>query len=95
MSEQQQGGNESPLQGYFEWQVTTLMLAYDLVDPIPRADEDAASQRRDQISEELGVMVQSLLPQEYLDNPDRDFPPEIMMAITRATLARAAEIAGI
>jgi len=40
-------------------------------------------------------MVRGMLPQEYLDDPEKDFPPELMMQITRATLQRAAEIAGI
>ena len=26
---------DNPLQGYFDWQVTTLMLAHDLSNPIP------------------------------------------------------------
>jgi hypothetical protein len=37
----------------------------------------------------------SQLPQRYKDNPQLDWPPEVMMAITRATLRRASEIAGL
>lgn len=91
----QQSDEANPMQGYYDWQLTTLMLAYDLVDPIPRGDDELAQQRRDQIAEELGQMVRELLPQEYLDDPSRDFPPEIMMAITRATLRWAMDIAGL
>ncbi|MEX0744699.1 MAG: hypothetical protein WD118_03780 [Phycisphaeraceae bacterium] len=95
MNEQQQDGEPNPLQGYYEWQVTTLLLAYDLAEPMPRDDEDEAQRRRERVEQELGELVQGLLPQEYLDHPERDFPPEIMMAITRATLRRASEVAGI
>ena len=86
---------EGPLQGYYEWQVTTLLLAYDLSDPITPGDDERIEQRRDDVAEEVGRMVRGMLPQEYLDNPEKDFPPELMMQITRATLQRAAEIAGI
>ena len=85
----------SSLQGYFEWQVTTLMLAYDLSDPIDPGDEPRVEQRRDAVAEEVGQMVRDLLPQEYLDNPEKDFTPELMMRITRATLKRAVEVAQI
>ncbi|MEX2671634.1 MAG: hypothetical protein WD294_05935 [Phycisphaeraceae bacterium] len=95
MHEQQQGDEANPLQGYYEWQITTLMLAYDLSDPIRRDDDNAAAQRRTAIEAELGEMVRDLLPKDYLEDPERDFPPEIMMAITRATLKRAAEIAQV
>ncbi|MFA9477798.1 hypothetical protein ACERK3_05760 [Phycisphaerales bacterium AB-hyl4] len=89
-----QGDEANPLQGYYEWQITTLMLAYDLTDPIPQGDDgDMAEHRRKAIEQELGELVRNLLPQEYLENPERDFPPEVMMAITRATLRRAMEIA--
>ena len=83
------------LQSYYDWQMSTLMLAYDLVDPLPRGDDEAVETRRDRIAQELAEMVQSLVPREYLDDPDKDFPSELMMKITRATLQRAADIAGI
>lgn len=86
---------ESSLQGYYEWQVTTLMLAYDLVDPIDPGDEQRVEQRRDAVAEEVGQLVRDLLPQEHLDDPEKDFPPELMMRITRATLQRAVAIAGL
>lgn len=86
---------QSSLQGYYEWQVTTLMLAYDLVDPIPPGDEQRVEQRRDAAAEEVRQLVRDLLPQEYLDDPEKDFPPELMMRITRTTLQRAIEIAGL
>ena len=92
---QPHGEEESSLQGYYEWQVTTLMLAYDLTDPVTPGDEQRVEQRRDAVAEEVGQLVRDLLPQEYLDHPEKDFPPALMMQITRATLQRAVEIAGL
>lgn len=85
---------DNPLQGYFEWQVTTLMLAHDLQSPIDPKDQDAIAARRGEVAEEVGQMVRDLLPKEYLEDQERDFPPELMMEITRATLQRAVSIAG-
>jgi hypothetical protein len=85
---------ENPLEGYYEWQVTTLMLAYDLHDPLTRDKPEAADERRDKVQRELGEMVMSIVPQRYKDDPTLDWPPELMRAITRATLLRAAEIVG-
>ena len=45
--------SESTLQGYFDWQVNTLMLAYDLNDPLSSADPDAGERRRRSIEEEV------------------------------------------
>lgn len=90
-----QQNEENPLMSYYEWQLTTLMLAHDLANPIPPQDQDRVDQRRDDVAQEVGEVVRSVLPQEYLDNPERDFPPELMMQITRATLKRASEIAGV
>lgn len=92
MSEQHE---DNPLQGYYEWQVTTLMLAHDLADPIPSEQADRAEQRRERIYDEVRDLVMGLLPQQYKDDPSLDWPPELMMQITRATLKRAAEIAGV
>lgn len=83
----------NPLQGYFEWQVTTLMLAYDLSDPIH--DEEAANARRRRIELEVGELSRAVLPKELLEDEHAQWDPSIMPAITRATLKRAAEIAGV
>ena len=90
-AEQDQGG----LHGYYEWQMQTLMLAHDLASPIARGDEQSVERRREQVEQELNQMVHDLLPQEIKDDPRRDFPPELIMQITRATLRRAAEVAGV
>jgi hypothetical protein len=92
MAEQSQ---ENPLQGYYEWQVTTLLLAYDLAEPITRGDDETAEQRRRQVEGEVSELTLNQLPQRYKDDPSLDWPGEVMMQITRATLERAAAIAGI
>lgn len=83
----------NPLQGYFEWQVTTLMLAYDLSDPIH--DEKAANARRRRIELEVGELSRAALPKQLLEDEHAAWDPSVMPAITRATLKRAAEIAGV
>ena len=92
MAEQAQA---NPLQGYYEWQITTLLLAYDLAEPIARGDDDTAEQRRRQVEGEVSELTLDQLPQRYKDNPELDWPRDVMMAITRATLTRAARIAGL
>lgn len=93
----EQGGHEetNPLQGYFDWQVTTLMLAYDLDQPLAGQGEEAVAQRRQRVEEEVRAMVMALLPEEYKQNASLQWPPDLMMRITRRTLQRAAEVAEI
>lgn len=90
-----EAASESALQGYFDWQVTTLMLAYDLNDPVDGRDEHAGEQRRRSIEEEVRKMTLVVVPDLYLNDPSLDWPPDLMMAITRTTLKRAADIAGL
>ena len=78
---------------YFDWQISTLMLAYDLVEPLGRDDSEGHGKRDEAVREELRVMVHETLPASYLDNPESSFPPKIVAMLTRATLRRAAEIA--
>ena len=87
--------DDNPLQGYFDWQVTTLMLAHDLSSPIPRGDEDAHHQRRHQVEDEVRTLTLSVLPEQFKHDATLAWPPELMMEITRATLQTASEIAGL
>ncbi|QDU71360.1 hypothetical protein [Mucisphaera calidilacus] len=89
-------GNESdnPLQGYFEWQVTTLLLAYDLAEPIERGDQEASERRRRRVEEEVSQLSLAVIPEKYRNDPKLNWPPEIMMTITKATLLRTFEITG-
>jgi len=92
-SPQPQSGHE-PTHSYYDWQVSTLMLAYDAVEPLARDDVPALAQREEHVQRELYELVHDTLPREYLDNPQSDFPPGIVTLLTRATLRRALEICG-
>ncbi|MEM7625445.1 MAG: hypothetical protein AAF333_07450 [Planctomycetota bacterium] len=87
--------SESALQGYYDWQVTTLMLAYDLNDPVDASDPEAGEQRRRSIEEEVRKMTLEVVPDIYKNDPSLNWPPELMMTITRTTLKHAADIAGL
>lgn len=84
----------NPLQGYFDWQVNTIMLAYDLADPLAQSDADSHHQRREAVEDEVRRFSLETIPQRYVADPDLDWPPEVMMALTRATFARAQAIIG-
>ncbi len=77
---------------YYDWQVSTLMLAYDVIEPLDRDDTAALAEREHKVRLELRDMVHSVLPQDYLQNPQHEFPPEIVALLTRATLSRAMAI---
>jgi hypothetical protein len=80
---------------YFDWQVSTLMLAYDTVQPLERGDEKSQADREQKVQRELYQLAHAVIPKEYRENPSEDFPPEIVMLMTRATIARAAQIMGM
>ncbi|MEM9414270.1 MAG: hypothetical protein AAGA29_02175 [Planctomycetota bacterium] len=87
--------DDNPLQGYFDWQVTTLMLARDLEDPIAAGDEDAQHQRRHETENLVRELTLGVLPEQYKHDATLAWPPEIMMQITRTTLKQAAKIANV
>ena len=80
---------------YFEWQCATLMYAHDVVEPLHRLDEDAIARRRQQVEEEVYKLFVATVPQALRDDPSADFPATVVMDLTRATLRRACEIAGV
>ncbi len=80
--------DDNPLQGYFDWQVTTLLLAYDLVDPIPGDKPELAQDRRMKTEQEVRDLSLAVVPDKYKADPTLDWPPDVMMAITRATFNR-------
>lgn len=88
-------GDDNPLQGYFDWQVTTLMLARDISDPIAGNDEQAHHQRRHETEDLVREMTLGVLPEQYKHDAALAWPPELMMTITRETLRKAAKIAGV
>lgn len=79
---------------YYDWQVSTLLLAYDVADPISRDDTAKLSEREQAVEKELHGIAHATIPEDYLKNPTKDFPPEIVISMTRATIARAVEIMG-
>ena len=87
--------DDNPLQGYFDWQVTTLMLAHDLSDPLPAGDEEAHHQRRHQVEDEVRTLTLGVLPEQYKHDATLPWPPELMMTITRETLKAANRLAGL
>ena len=90
-----QHDDENPLQGYFDWQVTTLMLAHDLVDPIPARNDDAHHARRHEVEDEVRALTLGVLPEKYKHDATLPWPPDLMMSITRETLLTASRIAGL
>lgn len=82
----------SSTHGYYEWQLSTLMLAYDVVTPLSREDDEAQAKRQQACEQELYDMVQAVLPKSYLENPQAEFPPEMVALLTRATIQRASAI---
>ncbi len=86
---------DNPLQGYFDWQVNTLMLAYDLAEPIERGNEEAHRNRRADVEDEVRRFTLAVIPDVYRNDPSLPWPPSVMMDITRATLLRAAQVAGL
>ncbi|MEM1444705.1 MAG: hypothetical protein AAGF84_01490 [Planctomycetota bacterium] len=86
---------DNPLQGYFDWQVNTLMLAYDLAEPIAGADEQTHQRRRADVEDEVRRFSLAVVPEVYRNDASLEWPPDVMMDITRATLLRAAQVAGL
>jgi hypothetical protein len=84
-----------PTHSYFDWQVSTLMLAYDATEPLARNDDARLAKRQQLVEEELHRMVHEILPEDYHRNPQREFPPEVVVMLTRATLKRACQIVGL
>lgn len=79
---------------YFDWQVSTLMLAYDVVDPIPRAESKRIAERQRSVEQEIHDIAQATIPAAYKANPELEFPPAVVILLTKATLKRATEIVG-
>jgi hypothetical protein len=80
---------------YLDWQISTLMLAYDVVDPLPRNADKLLAEREEKVRYELRDLMLASVPKDYLDNPERDLPPDVVKILTRATLRRAVQIAGV
>ena len=80
---------------YHDWQVSTLMLAHDVRRPLAREDVEAQQKRQRQCELEVRDIALSVIPADFQSDPTREFPPRLVMEMTKATLARAAVVAGI
>ena len=91
MSDSSHSGSHS----YYDWQVSTLMLAHDAVEPIGRDDLAAQQERQQAVELEVRDLALSVIPKAYQTEEARELPPEVVVRMTRATLRRAAEIVGL
>ncbi len=80
---------------YLDWQISTLLLAHDAASPLSRDDVERLTAREKSVHLEIHELALATIPQSYRENPESDFPAEIVVLLTRATLARAAQIIGI
>lgn len=84
---------DSPLQGYFDWQVTTIMLALDLVDPLPAdASERDVAARRGEVEQEVRAFTLELVPESLKQDTTAAWTPDLLRRITRETIRRAEAI---
>ncbi|MEM1210575.1 MAG: hypothetical protein AAF842_10550 [Planctomycetota bacterium] len=83
--------DRNPWQGYFDWQVTTLMLARDLHEPIKPGDETAAETRRTEMEHYVAQLTRNVVPAD-LWSSQQSWPPEVLREITTTTIHHASEI---
>ncbi len=80
---------------YYDWQISTLMLAHDAINPIGRDDLAGQQERQQSVELEVRDLALSVIPAEYQTDEAKELPPEVVVRMTRATLRRAAEIVGL
>ncbi len=80
---------------YYDWQVSTLMLAYDAVEPLSRNDIERQNRRQQKCEREVRDIALAVIPPDFERDPSREIPPPIIVEMTRATLRRASEIVGL
>lgn len=80
---------------FLDWQISTLMLAYDVADPIDRNDVKRLTERQQAVEREVHALAMATIPASYRENPQAEFPPEVVMLLTRATVRRASAILGV
>ena len=85
------GGTHS----YYDWQVSTLLLAYDVNEPLPREDVAGLQKRQQHCELEVREIAIKVIPPDFQRDPVRELPPDVVIGMTRATLRRAAEIIGV
>ena len=76
----------------YDWQLSTLMLAYDAADPIDRADAEALSAREQGVMQELQQIARRVVPAEFWQDGSRPLTPQLAHDLTKAVIRRAAEV---
>lgn len=80
---------------YYDWQLSTLLLAYDAAEPLSRGDTASLALRQQHCEREVREIALSAIPADYQRDPSREIPPQVAVQITRATLRRAGQIVGL
>ncbi|MEM6561204.1 MAG: hypothetical protein AAF656_06365 [Planctomycetota bacterium] len=78
----------------YDWQVSTLMLAYDVADPLDRDDKEQLAQREETVRAELLAIAKAVVPAEFWEDGGKELTPEVAHGLTKAVIGRAATIAG-
>ena len=76
----------------YDWQLSTLMLAYDASDPLPRADGEAMGRREQAVMQELQQIAMRVVPAEFWKDGTRPLTPQLAHDLTKAVIRRAAEV---
>ena len=80
---------------YLDWQISTLMLAHDVAEPLDRNDLAGLEKRQRAVEQEVHALAMATIPASYRENPQDEFPTEIVIMLTRATVRRAAELVSL
>lgn len=87
--------DQSGTHSYYDWQLSTLLLAYDAIEPLPRTDISGFQKRQEKCEREVRQIAMSVIPEDYHRDPEKELPPDLIVQMTRATLRRAAHIVGV
>jgi len=77
---------------YYDWQLATLMYAYDVALPLEGSDQNALATRMQSCEHELYRLAKTVIPDGYWQEQQLQLSPEVVMRLTQATVLRAAEI---
>lgn len=76
----------------YDWQLSTLMLAYDVADPVARDDTEALTKREEAVRKELYDIAQAVVPKEFWSDGGRELTATVAHDLTKAIIQRAAAI---
>jgi len=77
---------------YYDWQLATLMYAYDVAEPISGTDKELLAKRMQSCEFELYELAKAVIPEGYWQDQGLSLSSEVVMLLTQATIIRAAEI---